>query len=61
MSKNRFSELDNLGHQNDLAEMDEVSYKSDTDLLQQIEDLKHEILVLQKQNEGLKSGQSSDK
>ena len=61
-SKNqRFSDLDNAGHHDDLAEMDEISNKSETDLQQQVEDLQHEILMLQKSNEILKSGQSTDK
>ena len=59
-NQNRFSDLDNVGHHDDLAEMDGIS-GSDTDLQQQIEDLQHEILILQKSNEMLKSGQSTDK
>ena len=61
-SKNqRFSDIDNAGHHDDLAEMDEISNKSSTDYQQKIEDLQHEILILQKSNEMLKSGQSTDK
>ena len=39
--------------------MDEVSFTVDKD--QQIEDLQHELLMLQKKNELLQSNQSSDK
>ena len=39
-SKNqRFSDIDNAGHHDDLAEMDEISNKSSTDYQQKIEDL----------------------
>jgi len=39
--------------------MDEVSFTVDKD--QQIEDLQHEVLMLQKNNELLQANQSSDK
>jgi hypothetical protein len=47
-------------HHDDLAEMDGISGKSE-DLQQKVEDLEHQILILQKSNEMLKNGQSTDK